>query len=67
MTFADGYKKFPNSTKAPDLLFKMGQSFAQVGMAKEACSSYKRLFDVHKDMPDRLRKAAATEKAKLGC
>jgi tol-pal system protein YbgF len=67
VTFAEGYKKFPNSTKAPDLLYKMGQSFAQVGMTKEACSSYKRLFDVHTDMPERLRKAATADKAKLGC
>lgn len=67
VSFADGYKKFPNSTKAPDLLFKMGLSFEQVGMTKEACSSIRRLFDVHKDMPDRLRKAATAEKTKLGC
>ena len=65
--FADGYKKFPNSTKAADLLFKMGQSFGQLNMTKQACSSYKLLFEAHKDMPDRLRKAATADKAKLGC
>jgi len=65
--FADGYKKFPNSTKAADLLFKMGQSFGQLNMAKQACGSYKLLFEDHKDMPDRLRKAATADKAKLGC
>ena len=65
--FADGYKKFPNSTKAADLLYKMGQSFGQLNMTKQACGSYKLLLEDHKDMPDRLRKAATADKAKLGC
>ena len=65
--FADGYKKYPNSTKAADLLFKMGESFGQLNMTKQACGSFRLLFEDHKDMPDRLRKAATAEKAKLGC
>ena len=65
--FADGYKKYPNSTKAADLLYKMGESFEQLNMTKQACGSYRLLFEDHKDMPDRLRKAANANKAKLGC
>ena len=65
--FAEGYKKYPNSGKSADLLFKMGQSFGQLNMAKQACSAYRLLFEDHKDMPDRLRKAATADKVKLGC
>ena len=45
----------------------MGQSFGQLNMTKQACGSYKLLLEDHKDMPDRLRKAATADKAKLGC
>ena len=66
-TFADGYKKFPTSTKAADLLYMMGKSFSQLDMGSKACSAISLLFKNHPDMPDRLRKAATADKAKLGC
>ena len=65
--FADGYKKFPTSTKAPDLLYMMSKSFAQLDKDTQACSAISLLFKNHPDMPDRLRKAAAADKVKLGC
>ena len=65
--FADGYKKFPESNKAADFLYKMGESFGQLNMTKQACGAYKLLFEDYPDMPDRLKKAAKADKAKLGC
>ena len=66
-TFAEAYKKYPNSTKAPDILFKMGASFGQLNMTKEACRAYRLLGEDYPDMPDRLTKAVKAEKTKLGC
>lgn len=65
--FGEGYRKYPSSTKAPDLLYKLGKSFAQLNMTKEACRAFKLLGENHPDMPERLRKASATDREKLGC
>ena len=65
--FGEGYRKYPSSTKAPDLLYKLGKSFAQLNMTKEACRAFKLLGENHPDMPDRLRKASAADREKLGC
>ncbi len=36
-TFAEGYKKYPKSSKAPDNLLKLGLSLAGMGNVRDAC------------------------------
>lgn len=65
--FADSYKKFPKHGKSPDMLYKLGSSFGQLGKTKEACKALSLLFSEHPDMPDRVKRAATAEKGKYGC
>lgn len=65
--FADSYKRYPKHTKAPDMLYKLGASFSQLGKTKEACKAYHLLLAEHPDMPDRLKRAASSERQKLSC
>jgi tol-pal system protein YbgF len=65
--YAEAYKKYPKNTKAPDMLYKLGASYMQMDMKKEACLAYKVLFSEHPTMGDRLKKAAQADKQRLGC
>lgn len=66
-TFLDGYKKFPKHTKAPDMIYKAGSSFGQLGKKKEACTAFAILFADQPQMPDRVKRAAVAEKQKYEC
>ncbi|MBC7951460.1 MAG: tol-pal system protein YbgF [Rhodospirillaceae bacterium] len=66
-TFLDAYKKFPKHTKAPDMIYKAGSSFGQLGKKKEACTAFTILFNDHPQMPDRVKRAAVAEKQKYDC
>jgi tol-pal system protein YbgF len=67
--FLGAYKKFPDSSKAPDMLYKTGASFARVDppMKTEACTAFSVLFQKHTQMPEHVRRAATADKQKLGC
>ncbi len=43
-TFAEGYQRFPKSSKAPDNLLKLGMALGQLGQAKQACTAFSRLL-----------------------
>lgn len=66
-TFLEGYKKFPKHTKAPDMIYKAGSSFGQLGKKKEACTAFAILFADQPQMPDRVKRAAVAEKQKYDC
>ncbi|MGE5505615.1 MAG: tol-pal system protein YbgF [Actinomycetota bacterium] len=65
--FAEAYKKYPKHGKAPDMLYKLGASFGQLGKTKEACKAYSLLFAEHPNMPDRIKRAANADKQKYSC
>ncbi len=65
--FAEAYKKYPKHPKAPDMLYKLGASYGQLGQKTEACKVYSLLAQVHPDMPDRIKRAVAGDKQRLGC
>lgn len=65
--FAEAYKKFPKHDKAPDMLYKLGSSFGQLNMQKEACKAFSLLFQEHPNMPDRVKRAATSEKQRYQC
>ena len=66
-TFLDGYKKFPKHSKSPDMIYKAGSSFGQMGKTKEACTAFAILFSENPQMPDRVKRAATAEKKKYNC
>ena len=49
LIFAEGYQKFPESIKAPDMLFKLSQSLHEVGKKDESCKTIDKLLN---DYPD---------------
>lgn len=65
--FLDGYKRFPNGSKAPDNLLKLGMSLAALNKPKDACKTFARMLSEFKKAPSRLRRAAENERKKLGC
>ena len=45
LIFAEGYQKFPESIKAPDMLFKLSQSLYEVGKIDESCKTIEKLLN----------------------
>lgn len=67
VTFLEGYKKFPNHSKAADMIYKAGSAFGQMGKTKEACTAFGILFKDQPKMPDRVKRAATAERQKYNC
>tara|TARA_Y100000768_G_C23961431_1_gene675603 strand:+ start:582 stop:1484 length:903 start_codon:yes stop_codon:yes gene_type:complete len=44
LVFAEGYQKFPESIKAPDMLFKLSQSLYKVNKLNETCKTLELLI-----------------------
>ncbi len=44
LIFAEGYQKFPESIKAPDMLFKLAQSLSEVNKIDDACKTLEKLI-----------------------
>ena len=44
LIFAEGFQKFPESIKAPEMLFKLSQSLYQVEKTDEACKTMEKLI-----------------------
>jgi len=66
-TFLESYKKYPKHAKAPDMIYKAALSLAQLGKTREACSAFAILYKDHPNMPDRISRASASERQRLGC
>ncbi|MGH6969756.1 MAG: tol-pal system protein YbgF, partial [Stellaceae bacterium] len=67
IAFAEGYQKYPKSSKAPDDLFKLAMSLGNMGQKSNACTALMRLDRDFPQMPDNVRGPAAVEKRHLGC
>lgn len=65
--FLEAYKKHPKHGKAPDMIYKAGSAFGQMGKKKEACTAFTILFNDHPNMPDRVKRAATAEKKRYEC
>jgi tol-pal system protein YbgF len=67
--FLEAYKKYPHNSKAPDMLYKAGASFARLDPPRksEACTAFKLLFEEQPSMPEHVRRAATADKKTLGC
>ncbi len=44
LIFAEGYQKFPDSIKAPDMLYKLSQSLNEVNKSSESCKTLEKLI-----------------------
>ncbi len=67
VTFADGYQRFPKSSKAPDNLLKLGMSLAQLGQTADACKSLRELAQQFPTAPPNVQERASRERQANGC
>src|SRR6266849_3432237 len=66
-TFAEGYRKYPQSGKAADNLLKLGMSLGNVGQKKEACLTFNQLAHDFPKAASNITERANQEKQRLGC
>lgn len=67
IAFAEGYQKYPKSSKAPDDLLKLAMSLGNMGQKANACTALGRLDHDFPQMPANVRGPATAEKHHLGC
>jgi tol-pal system protein YbgF len=67
LTFAETFKKYPQSGKAPDSLLKLGMSLAALGETADACKALHELGARYPKASDAVKERAAKERAKNGC
>ncbi len=67
VTFAEGYQKYPNNSKAPDNLLKLGMSLGQIGKKSDACVAFSELNKKFPGAPDSVRERMKQEKKHYGC
>jgi len=65
--FADAFQKYPDGKKAPDSLFKLGLSLAELGKTKEACTAFDRLVRNFPKAPAHLKSRIEVQQRKLKC
>jgi tol-pal system protein YbgF len=67
IAFAEGYQKYPKSSKAMDDLLKLGMSLANLGQKPNACAAYARLNHDFPAAPAPIKERNAEEQKKAGC
>jgi tol-pal system protein YbgF len=67
VAFADGYKRYPKASKAPDELLKLGMSLARADQKHDACIALMQLDHEFPHAGSAVKDRAAQEKKKLGC
>jgi tol-pal system protein YbgF len=67
VVFLEGYRGFPDSSKAPDNLLKLGLSMAQLNKAREACAAFTRISGEYPKASDAIQRRAKSEAERLGC
>lgn len=65
--FIEGYTRYPEGSKAPDNLLKLGMSLAALDNKEDACASLGELESRFPAADPRLREQAKQQKEKLGC
>jgi len=65
LALAEGYQKYPNSSKAPDILYKLSESLIKIEKNTEACSTLKKLTTEHPN--HKLSDKSQVRISELGC
>ncbi|MQX36455.1 tol-pal system protein YbgF [Roseospira navarrensis] len=67
VAFAKGYKEFPDSSKTPDNLFKLGMSMSALGKKREACAAFQKLRADFPNVAGTLQRQVSDQMARNGC
>ena len=65
--FAEGYKNYPDGTKGPDNLLKLGMSLAGLGKNEDACLTFEQIRKQYSNAPTAILTRARQEGEKLSC
>jgi tol-pal system protein YbgF len=65
--FIEGYTRYPEGSKAPDNLLKLGMSLAALDNKEDACASFGELYARFPSADPRLLRQADQQKEKLSC
>ena len=65
--FAQGFQSYPESTKSPDILLKLGMSLAGMGKTRDACVALSQVKVKFPNGYDAVVDRAAKEQQKLSC
>lgn len=66
-SFAEGFQTYPDSSKTPDSLLKLGMSLAALGNNSDACTALQKLKEDYTDSATPVIRRADVEIAKLSC
>ena len=67
VTFAEAFQEYPDNTKAPDNLLKLGMSLAALGNKSDACGTYVELLRRYPDAASTVMQRAKQERQRLTC
>ncbi len=67
ITFLRGYREFPDGTKAPDNLLKLGIALGKLAKKSEACATFAEIGKKFPNASATIQKKAASEATALGC
>lgn len=67
VAFAEGFKSYRDSQKAPDNLFKLGVTMTKLNKKEEACVAFKNFAKEYPKVSDSMKKRLEKEIQKLSC
>lgn len=67
VTFAEAYQEFPENSKAPDNLLKLGMSLAALGSKPDACGTFTELLKRYPEAAVTVIQRAKQERQRLSC
>lgn len=67
VAFAEGYQKYPKSSKAADNLLKLGMSLGQTGRNPDACTAFRQLDKQFPDASQAIKDRASRAKQRYKC
>jgi len=67
IAFAEGYQKYPKSSKAPDNLLKLGMSLGQTGRKSDACTAFKQLNSQFPSASAAIKDRTTRAQQRYGC
>ncbi|WP_343562204.1 tol-pal system protein YbgF [Kiloniella sp. b19] len=67
LTFAEGFQTYPDSSKAPDNLLKLGLSLSALGNTADACGTFDALLQRYPNANTVILQRASSQKQSLSC
>ncbi|WP_179953944.1 tol-pal system protein YbgF [Denitrobaculum tricleocarpae] len=65
--FAEAYQQYPNNTKAPDNLLKLGMSLGALGNTADACGTFAELLKRYPQAPATVQRRTQQEQERYSC